>query len=294
MSVTQRTDSGVHALRAGAQIDLPPFRTKFISPESIQTLLNVWLTKEAKNLRILEVTQVPDIFNVKYSTIEKVYMYRVAIAKPENKVKYIAPISEVYRTLFLSENNFCPEKVQKATELLVGEKDFASFIGRFSKNKRHSICKISSFVFEKSQPFMANNDALSDMFNYYQFTCFGNRFLYKMMRRMVGVLLSTGCDKIRIEDIHHMFNHPAPTSWPCRAFVAPAYGLYLANVFYNPDHLVITNEEMEAKLNLIQIKTAANSQSLVQNNEHNYYGLKMFDKKIENICAQLNTELEAL
>lgn len=163
---------------------------------------------------------------------------------------------------------------------------------------------------------MANNDALSDMFNYYQFTCFGNRFLYKMvciassciydlvillkqklilqMRRMVGVLLSTGCGKIRIEDIHHMFNHPAPTSWPCRAFVAPAYGLYLANVFYNPDHLVITNEEMEAKLNLIQIKTVANSQSLVQNYEHNYYGLKMFDKKIENICAQLNTELEAL
>lgn len=48
-----RTDSGVHAIRSGVHVDLPPFKGKFLAPHAIQDYLNRKFLKQNLNLRLV-------------------------------------------------------------------------------------------------------------------------------------------------------------------------------------------------------------------------------------------------
>lgn len=69
---------------------------------------------------------------------------------------------------------------------------------------------------------------------------------------MVGALLSVGLSKINLNDIQYMLEYPKPSSWNTRIFVVPGYALYLSNVTFKPEHLVLTSEELQKKNKLLE------------------------------------------
>jgi tRNA pseudouridine38-40 synthase len=60
----------------------------------------------------------------------------------------------------------------------------------------------------------------------------GSHFLWKMVRRMVGVLVEVGCRRLEPGDVERLLEEPSGT--PAR-LTAPASGLFLERVFYEGD-----------------------------------------------------------
>jgi tRNA pseudouridine38-40 synthase len=77
----------------------------------------------------------------------------------------------------------------------------------------------------------------------YRLIVHGDRFLYKMMRFLVGALVAVGTGKLNNEDLEHALVHgnwegPDCTPHGRKEFqVAPAHGLILAHVDYDPFEL---------------------------------------------------------
>ena len=63
----------------------------------------------------------------------------------------------------------------------------------------------------------------------------GSHFLWKMVRRMVGVLVELGRGKITMVDIDNMFD--SYSSLPAK-LTAPAAGLYLEHIYYKGEHTI--------------------------------------------------------
>jgi tRNA pseudouridine38-40 synthase len=63
----------------------------------------------------------------------------------------------------------------------------------------------------------------------------GSHFIWKMVRRMVGVLVEVGKGQIEPDEVTAlMAGAKAPAIQPAR-FTAPAAGLFLERVFYDGD-----------------------------------------------------------
>lgn len=59
---------------------------------------------------------------------------------------------------------------------------------------------------------------------------------------MIGTLMSVAVGKLPPEDIKLMLQVPSKHSWHSFIHSAPAHGLYLCNVEYNPDDLIYDPE----------------------------------------------------
>ncbi|XP_065321656.1 tRNA pseudouridine synthase A-like [Gordionus sp. m RMFG-2023] len=149
---------------------------------------------------------------------------------------------------FFPYPDFCRQKVGEAIKLFVGDHDFATFMSPCSKKSsqthKYLLTKrtISSAEFYPLGKNINDQDTkfnfidhffnLSE-FDYYQFTFESRGFLYHQVRKMVGALLSLGIGKISIEDIRYMLDNPDIENWNPRILMAPANGLYLADVKYD-------------------------------------------------------------
>ena len=63
-------------------------------------------------------------------------------------------------------------------------------------------------------------------------TATARSFLYHQVRLMVGLLKAVGCGEIRLEEVSAILE--ARDVRALRTAMAPAHGLYLANVEYDP------------------------------------------------------------
>ena len=62
----------------------------------------------------------------------------------------------------------------------------------------------------------------------------GSHFLWKMVRRMVGVLVEVGRGNLTVKDIKYFLEHESPT--PAK-FTAPPSGLFLESVAYENERI---------------------------------------------------------
>lgn len=61
---------------------------------------------------------------------------------------------------------------------------------------------------------------------------------------MVAILLAVGQGKLSLDYVQQMFLDPTPNSWPSDLEKAPAHGLYLTDVCYNPKYSAKDDSEM--------------------------------------------------
>lgn len=138
---------------------------------------------------------------------------------------------------------------QVCQELLMGTLDFKAFRGapRGSDDKRRqetesTICTLSEV---KLQEVIDETTFPGAPLSTYTLTVTGDRFLYKMMRFLVGALVAVGTDKLTMENVHHALESK---SWKGKQFMcAPPHGLILKHVQYNePIQWITCDNRMSA------------------------------------------------
>lgn len=194
-----RTDSGVHALGQVAHLDV---NTK-LSPAQVRFKLNDNLPA---SIAINEVEEVDPKFHARYDASARSYIYHIAKRKTAFGKKYAYWVKD-YLDM---------EAMSNAAQLMVGLKDFRSFGDKDSETT-------STKVEVKSVNVIKEGDSII-------IHVVGSHFLWKMVRRMVGVLIEVGRGNITEKMLLRFFetysNEPAK-------FTAPPSGLYLEHVYYD-------------------------------------------------------------
>lgn len=251
--VASRTDTGVHAFCNAGHVDLE-------FPEHVQSVygiihsLNRFLTKGQYDLRVLGMQVVPPTFSARHSVSKKRYLYRFAILKPDvlthlpiKRSIIPIPIIEKNRCHFINHPQFNPSLAEEATRLFIGYKDFKAFMGRPSHREEvNTERNIEELTISKGTPFIETPE--SNYYDFWNVTCTGRSFLYRMVRRIVGVLIAVGQERLTLAEVEKMFINPTKYSWCEKAIVVPGHGLYLTNVFYKEEDLL---HEIDSKEEIV-------------------------------------------
>lgn len=196
-----RTDAGVHALGQTAHVDLPPK----MQASQLQKAMNSLLPKDITIVRIDAVS--PD-FHARFDAISRAYVYKIT-TKP----------NPLHRHFVLSQfRNFDLALMKKACSIFLGEHDFTSFSIQASLLP-HARCTILDIGFE------AENEEGIIVFHIK-----ANRFLRRMVRRIVGSLLMVGLGRLQKEELLDLLANPRETD--PKVYTAAAHGLALAKVMY--------------------------------------------------------------
>ncbi len=187
-----RTDRGVHAKGQVIQFGLKAQ----LDPHRLLRGLNAVLPND---IRVLELT--PRDFHPTLDARGKEYHYRMCLDPVQE------PMEQLYSWHFPYPLD--REKISFAAKDLIGTHDFTAFANEAEKNP---ICTLESVIFTE---------------NFFQIR--GDRFLYKMVRNIVGTLTYIGCGKLPTNSIPGIL---ASRDRKMGGITAPAHGLYLHQVFY--------------------------------------------------------------
>ncbi|MEI6242995.1 MAG: tRNA pseudouridine(38-40) synthase TruA [Chlamydiota bacterium] len=200
LQAASRTDAKVHAK---GQIVNFFIHQKFSYIPELQYKLNSLLPKE---LCVLHVEEKPLSFHPTLDPVSKEYHYYLCTTKN------LFPSTLPYVWHYPNTIDF--PLMQKAFPILLGTHDFSSFTNKKPKNAICSLYRIEIFP-EKN--------------HIYRIEIEGNRFLYNMMRILVGTLANIGSGKIQIDALPLILqNHQRKYS----GITAPPHGLFLAKVSY--------------------------------------------------------------
>lgn len=188
-----RTDRGVHAEGQVVQFAL----SQEWQPSKLLLGLNAVLPKD---IRIKEIERKD--FHPTLDAKGKEYRYRICQGLAQD------PTLRLYSWHFRHPLDL--SLIEQAAKHLIGTHDFTSFA---NEEEKDPVCTLESIHFDP--PF---------------FRILGNRFLYKMVRNLVGTLAYAGCGKIAVDAIPGIL---AAKDRKLAGMTAPAHGLYLHQVFYS-------------------------------------------------------------
>ncbi len=188
-----RTDAGVHALNFVASLHTDENALK-VPPSRLKNALNSILPED---IYIKEVESAPEDFHARYSARSKVYIYRI--------VPYPSPMRRFYTFPYRIKDSL--EELNEKAKLFIGRHDFTHISAR---SERSGVCTIKVSQWHRKE----------DEFIY---TVEGDRFLYKMVRSMVGLMLKYSTEEIREILLRKRKFNP---------FMVPGKGLTLLRVNY--------------------------------------------------------------
>ena len=204
-----RTDAGVHALKAKANVILPKdftLKNFYDEKEKFNKLINVLNNFLPDDIVIKSIKKIPINFNARKSAKRKTYIYKVKLSRK-------SPF-DANRFYFLNES-LNVSHMQKCAKVLLGEHDFSSFCA--SKTSVTSFVRtIYSIKIKQSK-------------NVVSFEICGNGFLYNMVRIIVGTLIEFSLKNIDENEMKKVLNGKNRN---LAGKTAPACGLYLKNVVY--------------------------------------------------------------
>lgn len=196
-----RTDAGVHALEQIAHLDVQTD----LSPQRIQYGLN---DKLPHDINVLLVEPASPKFHARYDATARSYIYLISHRRS----------AFGKGNIWWVKDELSIEKMNRAAQQLQGFKDFKSFT---DKNAETESTKVDVHWVDVLP--VGDLTAIHVV---------GSHFLWKMVRRMVGVLVEAGRGKLTPEEIEQFFNGRSEV--PAR-LTAPPSGLYLEQVYYNKE-----------------------------------------------------------
>ncbi len=197
-----RTDAGTHALGQVASLCL----TTSIPTAKLAVALNSCLPEDVK---VLQSEEVPDSFRARFSATGKVYRYLALLRD--------SPSPILRHRAWQTGTKVDVEGIAEALPLFVGTHDFKAFCASGS-SVTTTVRTINDVKLKRE------GDTLAVEFN-------GNGFLYRMVRNMVGALVAVGKCRAAAADISQALSSGRR---PLAFTTAPAHGLYLVAVEYNP------------------------------------------------------------
>ena len=186
-----------------------------------------------------------DVFHASLSSKYKTYEYRLSTG-------YLSDPTLRKTVWHVGNSELDLESIQKACELLRGTHDFSAFRGaargseekkkRQDPPKESTICTLYDLRLDVQHPASIPQDhyfpGVEPQVQNYNIVVKGDRFLYKMVRFLVGSLLAVGNGKLRVSDIERALEHgnwdiPQDPNGKRKQFeCAPAHGLTLTHIDY--------------------------------------------------------------
>ena len=193
-----RTDAGVHALGQVAHLDA---RT-VLGPEIIRMKANDLLPPD---INIIEVEKATPGFHARHDAKARSYLYQVSRRRTAFGKRYVWWVKETLDAGLM----------RSAARSLDGMKDFQAFTDDDPEEK-------STLVFIDEIRIEEADDLIL-------FRVRGSHFLWKLVRRLVGVVVEAGKGRLAPEEIPGLFS--SGTDVPAK-LTAPPSGLFLEKVYY--------------------------------------------------------------
>ncbi len=208
-----RTDAGVSAVGQAALIQID-------SPIPTKNFAKAITDRLPADIAVVEAVDVPMGFDVIGDAKSKLYRYSIFTGRAR-------PVFEIRRCWHL------PEKLDitamnEAAQLLVGEKDFKSFAAA-ADHRTESVRTISRCEVYLPADNASSQNAEHSSRDWIYIDVEGNRFLYNMVRNIVGTLVEVGVGRMRPEKILEIIEaKDRRAAGP----IAPAQGLCLRWIKY--------------------------------------------------------------
>jgi tRNA pseudouridine38-40 synthase len=199
-----RTDAGVHALRQIAHLKSFELKTN-VTPRQIQHGFNDLLPHD---INILKVSNAPENFHARHDAVARYYLYQISTRRTAFGKNYVWWIKD--------KLNF--GEMQEAAAMLVGKHDFRSF-SESSEEEKSTLVKV-----ERAEVF-TDGDLIC-------FRIGASHFLWKMVRRIVGMLAEAGRGNLSSAEFRRLLK--SYSNAPAK-FTAPPSGLFLEKVLYAGD-----------------------------------------------------------
>lgn len=193
-----RTDKGVHAYMQIAHLECETM----LAPEILKFKMNDLLPSD---INILEIEKAHRNFHSRHSAKSREYLYRISKRRTAFEKKFVWWIKDKLDL----------EKMKTACKLFLGMHDFKSFSDKSEEDSSTKVLIEEIEIIEDKYLILIRIKA--------------SHFLWKMVRRIVGVLVEVGRNNLTEKDIKSFleifsdipFHHTAPPS-----------GLFLSKVEY--------------------------------------------------------------
>lgn len=197
-----RTDAGVHAVGQVAHLDV----ITTLAPDTLRGRVNDELPAD---IHILSAAKVPHRFHARHDAVARRYLYQVALRR--------TAFSKAFVWWVRDPLDLTP--MREAGRAFTGMKDFQSFAAADPDVDSSTLVHVERLE-------IAERDDLVLV------AIEGSHFLWKMVRRLVGVLVEIGRGKLEPAAVSKLLSEPSGI--PAR-LTAPASGLFLEHVFYAGD-----------------------------------------------------------
>ena len=199
-----RTDAGVHALAQVAHLDAP----RRLPPQRLLQDLNDLLPAP---INILKVEEAPANFHARHMARGRSYLYLISKSRTAFGKRYVWWVKDA---LDLG-------RMEVAAEIFRGFHDFTSFADkRIDKHLSTEVKIDRTEVVSRGELIV--------------FRIVGSHFLWKMVRRLAGILVEAGRGTLSPAEVERMLTNASELPARC---TAPPSGLFLAQVLYEGDRL---------------------------------------------------------
>jgi tRNA pseudouridine38-40 synthase len=198
-----RTDAGVHALGQVAHLDV----ATSLPADTLRRRLNDELPAD---IHLLHASVVPHRFHARHDAVARRYLYQLSTRRTAFAKPFVWWVKE---PLDLA-------RMQAAASGFVGMHDFGAFAAADRGDG-----ETSTRVLLERLDVVADGALILVAVE-------GSHFLWRMVRRLVGVLASVGRGELAPADAHALLGERSEL--PAR-LTAPASGLFLERVFYKGD-----------------------------------------------------------
>jgi tRNA pseudouridine38-40 synthase len=196
-----RTDAGVHALRQVAHLDI----NSDVLTETLRRRINDVLPSD---INVLQIEKVRRTFHARHDAVARSYIYQIARRRTAFAKPYVWWVKE----------DLDLEAMRRTASGFVGLHDFRSFSDDDPAEKSTEVLVDHLELHEDGDLILVHVE--------------GSHFIWKMVRRLVGVLVEVGRGALSEADAVAFLRERS--AMPAR-LTAPASGLFLERVYYPGD-----------------------------------------------------------
>ena len=197
-----RTDAGVHALQQVAHLRAAIARP----PAAILEGLNHRLPAA---INVISVEAAPERFHARHDAVGRYYLYQISLRRTALGKEMVWWIKDPLDL----------EKMEQAVGLLPGMHDFRIYQDRRIEPEKSTLVEIQAAQMGRSGELIMIRLGAS-------------HFLWRMVRRLVGVLVKVGMGRFSLEEFERTLDGTGPD---VAEWTAPASGLFLERVLYPGD-----------------------------------------------------------
>jgi tRNA pseudouridine38-40 synthase len=204
-----RTDAGVHAVAQVAHLDV----VTDVPPASLVRRINDELPAD---INVLAAAAVPHRFHARYDAVARRYVYQLARRRTAFAKAYVWWVKDPLDLTAMGE----------AAHAFVGMRDFRRLAEHEARDRSDQGAARSTTVLVERLEIVEDGDLVLVGIE-------GSHFLWKMVRRLTGVLVEIGRGRLDPGSARRLVEEGgAPAA---AALTAPPSGLFLERVYYEQD-----------------------------------------------------------